>query len=396
MLHLPQNEDLDIRPLVSILVPALNEEKTISEFIDWCWQGLKNADIPGEIIIIDSSEDDTGNLALAKGARVLRVPRKGLGQAYKDSIPYIRGEFVIMGDCDLTYDFRNIKPFLIELTNGNEFVMGNRFKGGIQPGAMPVLHQYFGTPVTTWFLNLIYQTKFRDIHCGMRGISLNALKKMDLKSRSWQYASEMIIKSTHMSLKTSEVGIQFFKDRDGRVSNLKRIGWWAPWHAAWISVELMLTWGINLIFEKIGYFLFFIFFSCLLMMLGGPIQIGQLKFSLHSMLIFGAICQVGYQFINIAILSKRLYGYYPMNLVERNLANFNKAIIISGVMFSLGLTLLLPIAFIFVKNNFELNQPMGYQSYLAVFGINLIILSISIITTSLLLNLINEKSLESN
>src|ERR1043166_8725144 len=117
---------------VSIVVPCLNEELVVGEFVDWCWQGLREAGAQGEVIIVDSSTDRSPEIAEEHGARVLRVPKRGLGRAYIDAIPEIRGDYVIMGDCDLTYDFRELAPFLEQLRDGAEFVMGSRFKGYIE------------------------------------------------------------------------------------------------------------------------------------------------------------------------------------------------------------------------------------------------------------------------
>src|SRR5690606_35558728 len=118
-------------------------------------------------------------------------------------------------------DFRNLKPFLERFRAGDEFIMGSRFRGAIEPGSMPALHRYLGTPVTTWILNVIYSSHFSDIHCGMRGLTREAFQRMDLKSQSWEYASEMVLKSVHMKLRTSEVPIHFLKDREGRLSHHK-------------------------------------------------------------------------------------------------------------------------------------------------------------------------------
>ena len=146
----------------------------------WCHEGLQRAGARGEILIVDSSTDRTPELALAGGARVLRTPKRGLGRAYIDALPYIRGRYVIMGDADCTYDFRELDVFVQRLREGYEMAMGSRWLGSIEAGSMPALHQYFGTPVTTWILNRIYGSKFTDIHCGMRGISRDALDRMGL------------------------------------------------------------------------------------------------------------------------------------------------------------------------------------------------------------------------
>ena len=192
-------------PEVSIVIPALNEALTIDDFVAWCHEGLEHAGVKGEVLIVDSSTDATAEIALAGGARVLRVPKRGLGRAYLDAIPHIRGRWVILGDADCTYDFRRLEPFVEGFRSGHEFVMGSRWKGSIEPGAMPKLHQYFGTPVTTWILNRLYSSRFSDIHCGMRGITRDALERMALRSQSWEYASEMVLKSVHMDLRTTEV-----------------------------------------------------------------------------------------------------------------------------------------------------------------------------------------------
>ena len=225
-LRVPLDDIVD--PEISIVIPALNEEVTITEFVQWCRQGLARAGVRGEILIVDSSTDATPDLAVAGGARVLQVPKRGLGRAYLDAIPFVRGKFIIMGDADLTYDFRELAPFVARWREGNEFVMGSRFKGTIEDGAMPALHRYFGTPLTNGILNVLYSADFSDIHCGMRGITLDALIRMNMKSQSWEYASEMVLKSVQMKLKRAEVPVRFFRVREGRLSHHLRMGWLSP------------------------------------------------------------------------------------------------------------------------------------------------------------------------
>ena len=136
-------------PEVTILIPAVDEELTIADFVAWCHEGLREAGAVGEVLIVDSSSDRTGEFALAGGARVLTTPKRGLGRAYIDALPYVRGKYVIMGDADCTYDFRKLAPFVDAMRSGTEYAMGSRWKGSIEPGAMPALHRYFGTPATT-------------------------------------------------------------------------------------------------------------------------------------------------------------------------------------------------------------------------------------------------------
>jgi glycosyltransferase involved in cell wall biosynthesis len=242
-LRVPLNDVPD--PELSIVIPALNEELTIGRFVDWCREGLEQAGIRGEIIIVDSSSDLTADIALSRGARVLQAPKRGLGRAYIDALPFIRGKYVLMGDADCTYDFRELGSFMERFRNGYEYVMGSRFRGYIEPGSMPPLHQYLGTPVTTWILNFLYGSRFSDIHCGMRGITREGLRRMDLQSQSWEYASEMVLKSVRMNLRTAEVPVRFLKDAKGRLSHHKRAGWFSPWHAAWINLKAMFVYGAD-------------------------------------------------------------------------------------------------------------------------------------------------------
>src|ERR1044072_6864261 len=150
-------------PEFSIVVPALDEEITIGQFVDWCMLGIRAAGIQGEVLIIDSSSDRTAEIAVERGARGLKTPKRGLGRAYIDALDHIRGRYVLMGDADCTYDFRDIAAFVAVFRDGAEFVMGSRFKGSIEDGAMPPLHRYFGTPLTTLILNVMYGTRFSDI-----------------------------------------------------------------------------------------------------------------------------------------------------------------------------------------------------------------------------------------
>jgi glycosyltransferase involved in cell wall biosynthesis len=208
---------------LTLLVPALNEGITVGEFVDWCHEGLRQAGVTGQILIVDSSTDDTPDIVLAHGGEVLRTPKRGLGRAYIDAIPFVRGDWIVMGDADLTYDFRELAPFVAEFRRGAEFVMGSRFRGSIEDGAMPPLHRYFGTPFTTWILNRIYSSHYSDIHCGMRGLTKPALTKINLRSQGWEYASEMVLKAARLQLQTAEVPVKFYKDRAAQPSSARRV-----------------------------------------------------------------------------------------------------------------------------------------------------------------------------
>ncbi|HXJ20051.1 MAG TPA: glycosyltransferase family 2 protein [Polyangia bacterium] len=306
-LLLPSNDVAE--PELSIVIPALNEQLTIADFVAWCHEGMKKAGIVGEILIVDSGKDRTTELALAGGARVLRTPKRGLGRAYIDALPYIRGKYVLMGDCDCTYDFRELAPFVEKFRGGAEFVMGSRFRGYIEPGSMPPLHRYLGTPVTTWILNIIFGSRFSDIHCGMRGITKDGLARMDLRSQSWEYASEMVLKSVHMGLRTEEVPIRFLKDREGRLSHHKRSGWFSPWAAAWINLRAMFVYGADFFLFKPGIVLLVLGLMLTLPLSFGTITVGPVTFDLHWMLLGLSLSILGLQCIYMGILSQIFFDW---------------------------------------------------------------------------------------
>ena len=211
---------------LSIVIPAMNEEVTVGEFIEWCKEGLKRAGVVGQILIVDSSTDNTAKIVLEHGGEVLRTPKRGVGRAYIDAIPYIRGKWILMGDADLTYDFRELAPFVEEFRKGAEFVMGSRFRGSIEKGAMPGLHRYFGTPLTNWILNRIYHSNYSDIHCGIRGVTRGALEKIDIRSQSWEYASEMVLKAARLKLATPRCRSSFTRiERDASVTTVAWVGY---------------------------------------------------------------------------------------------------------------------------------------------------------------------------
>ena len=352
---------------------------------------MSRAGVTGQILIVDSSTDETPNIVLEHGGEVLRTPKRGLGRAYIDAIPYVRGKWLLLGDADLTYDFRELEPFIQAFRDGAEFIMGSRFKGSIAPGAMPPLHRYFGTPVTTWMLNVIYGSSFSDIHCGMRGVTLEAFKRMQLKSQAWQYASEMIIKSLHLGLKTTEVPIKFHKDREGRVSHLKRSGWHGAWYAGWITLQAMFTYGADFFLFKPGMVLLIIGALGSATLFNGPVQVGGLGFSLHWMLLFLVAFLVGLQLCLTGILAKVLYDSEQKRVRKwSRFFGFNQAVLISLLLFLAGLVCGWGLLAEYLWSNLRLPDFLGVLSYRAVAGVGFILSSFLYFTFALVFNALVE------
>jgi len=354
---------------VSIVIPCLNEELVIGEFVDWCFAGLKAARVTGEVLIVDSSTDQSPKIAEAHGARVITVPKRGLGRAYIDATPHIRGRWVILGDCDLTYDFRELGPFIERLRAGDEFVMGNRFSGRLEKGAMPALHQHFGTPLTTGLLNVIYGTRLGDIHCGMRGLTADAYRAIKIQSQSWEYATEMIIKAVHLKLKMSEVPIAFYKDRPGRESHHKRGGWLSPWYAGWITLQAMFTFGADFFLIKPGVVFLAVGLAIVLATSLGPVDIGPLGLSLHWMLAGMCAAVLGLQAIYLGILARLFYDHTGVMAARyQKRLSYNRSVIFSGLLFAAGVAMTAPLIFDYVRFGFHLPALLP-RYYMTVTGL---------------------------
>jgi glycosyltransferase involved in cell wall biosynthesis len=373
-------------PELSIVIPALNEETTIGDFVDWCREGLARAGIAGEVLIIDSSNDRTAEIAVSHGARVLRTPRRGLGRAYIDALPYIRGRYVLMGDADCTYDFRDLAPFVERFRQGWEFVMGSRWKGSIESGSMPALHRYLGTPVTTWILNVVYSSQFSDIHCGMRGITKDALLRMGLQSQSWEYASEMVLKSVHMRLRTTEVPVRFLKDREGRLSHHKRAGWFSPFHAAWINMRATFVYGVEFFTFRPGLAILALGLLLTLPLMRGPVALGRVHFSLYWMLLGLTLAVVGLQSFYVGCLAQVLHDY--TGLARRRwlrIFPYTRTVLLSTVGFVVGFALAVTLLADYLRSNLALSAS-DRVPYLGVLGLVLLIGSFLTFCFNLLLH----------
>lgn len=384
VLTAPVQTPADEAVQVSIVVPCLNEELTVGTFVDWCFEGLTEAGVTGEVIIIDSSSDRSPAIAQEHGARVLTVPLRGLGRAYIDAIPHIRGEIVIMGDCDLTYDFRLLSGF-VQAVRDHDFVMGTRTKGYIEPEAMPKLHRYFGSPATTWIFNRIYGTHFSDIHCGMRAMTRDALERMDLESQGWEYASEMILKARKRRFATSEVPVRFYKDPPGRESHLVRQGWTEPWKAGWNSLRIMFLYAPD----------FFLLWPGLVMLVLGLLLTGALApgeidtlgvgFDLHWMLLGLVLAVLGYSALQLAVLG-RIHYNFDRHFTDRTfrLLTYNR-----GMALAAGLTVagLIPNVALLIS---WLGDDLALVSisHSAVFGLTLIVLGFQTFAFTLLLHIV--------
>ncbi len=213
---------------LSVVMPCLNEERTVGICVEKAVRTMRELGIAGEVVIVDNgSSDRSVEIATQAGARVVYHPLKGYGNALRRGFAEARGEYIIMGDCDDSYDFTDLKRFVDRLRAGADVVMGNRLEGEIKPGAMPWLHKYVGNPVLSRFLNFLFRTNIGDSHCGMRGFRKDAVTRMNLQMPGMELASEMVIKSRLAGLKMEEIPITLWPDGRDRRPHLRsfRDGW---------------------------------------------------------------------------------------------------------------------------------------------------------------------------
>lgn len=217
-----------MKPILSVVMPCLNEELTLETCIKKAQKSFADMDIEGEVIIADNgSTDSSVEIALSLGARVVHQPVKGYGAALYKGFEAAEGEIIIMADSDDSYDWSNIRPFVEKINEGYDLVMGNRFKGGIEPGAMPFLHKYLGNPVLSTISRIVYRVPVRDFHCGMRAFTKQAFMKMNLRTTGMEFATEMVANSAMQGLKIAEVPTKLYPDGRNRPPHLRsfRDGW---------------------------------------------------------------------------------------------------------------------------------------------------------------------------
>jgi hypothetical protein len=280
-------------------MPCLNEAETLETCITKAQQAMRDARINGEVVIADNgSTDGSQEIAKRLGARVVAVQEKGYGSALRGGIAAARGRYVIMGDADDSYNFLDIPRFVRRLRDGFDLVMGNRFQGGIMPGAMPWKHRWIGNPVLTAIGRLFFRCPSGDFHCGLRGFSKQAYQRMDLCTSGMEFASEMVIKSTLMGLSITEIPTVLSPDGRTRAPHLR------SWRDGWRHLRFMLLFSPRWLFLVPGLSLIVVGMLTVLWLLAGPRSLGPVTLDIHTLLVAGFACLLGYQLVVFAVFTK--------------------------------------------------------------------------------------------
>jgi len=287
---------------ISVVMPCLNEEETIGVCVEKALEGIRRTGLPGEVIVADNgSEDRSIEIAESLGARVVHQRKRGYGNAYLAGFAAARGRYIVMGDSDDTYDFREIGALIKPLQDdGAEYVMGSRFAGTILPGAMPWLHQYIGNPVLTKILNVMFGLKASDCHTGFRAFSKEAYERMRLRTTGMEFASEMVINAAKAKLKVAEVPITYYPR--GGESKLR------SFRDGWRHLRFMLMYSPDHLFLIPGGLLFVVGLVGMAALLPGPIHIGTKLISFHFMFVAALLLLLGFQILLTGFYAKA-YAY---------------------------------------------------------------------------------------
>lgn len=286
---------------LTILMPCLDEAETLAACIGKARAFLRDSGAEGEVLIADNGSTD-GSLKIAEdlGARVVHVPVRGYGAALGHGIRAARGRYVIMGDADDSYDFSALGGLLSELRDGADLVMGNRFEGGIRPGAMPFLHRWLGNPVLSFLGRLFFRARIGDFHCGLRGFRRDAMLALDLNTTGMEFASEMVVKSALHKLDIREVPVVLWPDGRSRPPHLR------TWRDGWRHLRFLLLHSPRWLFLLPGLALLLASLTGMALIYSGVVMLGKVGLDIHTMAYLGALALMGLQMVLFAVFTKMM------------------------------------------------------------------------------------------
>jgi glycosyltransferase involved in cell wall biosynthesis len=325
-------------PELTIVMPCLNEAETVATCVTKARAFFEREGVDGEVLVADNgSTDGSQDLALAAGARVVQVPAKGYGNALSGGIRAATSPYVAMGDCDDSYDFGTLGPFLQDLRDGADLVMGNRFKGGIERGAMPPLHRYLGNPVLSFVGRLFFRTDVGDFHCGLRAFNRQKILDLDLHTAGMEFASEMVVRCALEGYDIRERPTTLSKDGRSRPPHLN------TWSDGWRHLRFLLLYSPRWLFTIPGLVLMTLglVFGVLLEL--GPVGTGSFAFDVNSLVLASAMVTIGFQAFSLGLLTK-LYaiseGFLPPDPFTTRMRGWwslEKGLVIGGVLAVVGL-----------------------------------------------------------
>jgi len=284
---------------LSVVMPCLNESATVGICVSKALETMQRQGIRGEVVVADNgSTDGSQQIAADHGARVIAVETRGYGSALRAGISAARGQFILMGDADDSYDFTQLPAFLRKLEEGYDLVMGNRFQGEILAGAMPPLHRYLGNPVLSGIGRLFFNSPLGDFHCGLRAFRKDAIERLQLRTLGMEFASEMIVKAARFGLRVTEIRTTLSPDGRNRAPHLR------TWHDGWRHLRFLLLYSPRWLFLYPGIAVLLLGIIVSAWLLPGPRMIGTVGFDVHTLLFAAMAILIGFQSILFATFSK--------------------------------------------------------------------------------------------
>lgn len=322
---------------VSVVIPCLNEEKTITFCIEKALRAMREAGLRGEVVVSDNGSTDRSiEVSTAAGARVVNCPTRGYGAALQFGFEAARGKYLIMGDADDSYDFLEIPRFVEKLRAGNPFVMGTRLGGKVMPGAMPTLNRYLGTPVLTFILNRLFATGISDCNCGMRGIERATFLRMGVTSPGMEFASEMIVKAAIFDVPIVEVPITLHKDKRDRPPHLR------PWRDGWRHLRMLLWHAPDHMMTLPGALMLLLGLVLVGSQLGGPMHFAGASFDIHYMILGVTLAMLGLSGLAMGIAVHAIMPEQKLRKLRllgsvKEWFTFDRAIIVAALLLIGGL-----------------------------------------------------------
>jgi glycosyltransferase involved in cell wall biosynthesis len=378
---------------LSILMPCLNEAESLPFCLTKAFSFLEKNNINGEVIVADNgSTDDSQAIAKKFNAVVVTEHRKGYGSAIMAGINAAKGKYIILGDADDSYDFSELGSMLELLRAGNDLVIGNRFSGGIQKNAMPFMHRYLGNPVLSFLGRKFFGTQIGDFHCGLRGINKALYKKLDLKTTGMEFASEMIVKASLSKMKIAETPVTLHPDKRKRASHLR------TWQDGWRHLRFLLLYSPRWLFLIPGMLLLFLGIAGTALLMTGPLQVGNKRLDVHTLVYTSGAILIGFQFISFYIFSRlyaAIHGLWPGQ--DAFLEAFNKrfrlerGIIAGGICILAGIFLMLKSVIYWKQTHFGNLDPVVVLRWV-IPSVLLLVLGLQVIISFFYLSFITIKS----
>jgi glycosyltransferase involved in cell wall biosynthesis len=376
--------------LLTILMPCLDEAETIGSCIRKAQGFLLRTGTSGEILVADNgSADGSQQIAAALGARVVHVSQRGYGAALRAGIAAARGQFTVMGDADDSYDFAQLDGFLDALRNGADLVVGNRFRGGIMPGAMPALHRYLGNPVLSLVGRTFFRTSISDFHCGLRGFRTEAIRQLDLQSNGMEFASEMIVRSALGGLRLAEVPTKLHKDGRDRPPHLR------TWHDGWRHLKFLLMYSPRWLFLIPGATLLILGATLASLLFWGPQRLtSNVVLDLNTFLAACFFVMLGIQLVTFGVLIRHhasVQGFLPDSpraTALVNLMTIDRLALLALVLAVVGAALLIAALLAWQRTGFgPLPDPLIPR--LIVLGATMIVIGVQTFFSAFLLGILS-------